>query len=69
MNILSSDDQRALDALRRAVAAALVRKRQLGQYAVIWCDGLAVRLEPPEPLASAELAAPPDGNEVRAATF
>jgi hypothetical protein len=46
-------DQRALDALRRAVAEALDRKRRLGQYAVIWRDGRAVRLEP-EALPSVE---------------
>ena len=36
----------ALEALRRAVAEALERKRQLGEYAVIWRDGQVVRLEP-----------------------
>jgi hypothetical protein len=46
MNTLSSEDQRALDALRSAVAEALERKRRLGQYAVIWRDGRAVRIEP-----------------------
>ena len=34
-----------LDALRRAVAEALDRKRRLGQYAVIWSDGRVVRLD------------------------
>jgi len=46
MSTLSSEDQRALDALRSAVAEALERKRRLGQYAVIWRDGRAVRIEP-----------------------
>ncbi len=31
-----------LDVLKRAVAEALERKRKLGQYAVIWCDGRVV---------------------------
>ena len=46
MNTVSPEDQRALDALRSAVAEALERKRRLGQYAVIWRDGRAVRIEP-----------------------
>jgi hypothetical protein len=47
---MSLYDQRALDALRRAVAEALDRKRRLGQYAVVWHDGRAVRIEPaPQP--------------------
>ncbi|MEO8755009.1 MAG: hypothetical protein ABI624_20285 [Casimicrobiaceae bacterium] len=48
MSTLSADDQRALDALRSAVAEALDRKRRLGQYAVIWRDGQVVRIEPEE---------------------
>ena len=46
MIILSAEDQQALDALRSAVAEALDRKRRLGQYAVIWRDGRAARIEP-----------------------
>ena len=46
MSTLSADDQRAFDALRAAVAEALERKRRLGQYAVIWRNGQAVRIEP-----------------------
>jgi hypothetical protein len=46
MSTLSADDQQVLDALRRAVAEALERKRRLGQYAVVWRDGKVVRLEP-----------------------
>jgi hypothetical protein len=46
MTMLSAEDQRALDALRSAVAETLERKRRLGQYAVIWEDGQAVRIEP-----------------------
>ena len=45
---LSTEDQRTLDVLRRAVTEALDRKRRLGQYAVIWRDGQVVRLEPDE---------------------
>jgi hypothetical protein len=56
MSNLSRDDQRALDALRTAVAEALERKRRLGQYAVIWQDGKVVRLEPEEIPAAAHPA-------------
>lgn len=38
-------EQQVLEALRRAVANALDRKRRLGQYAVVWRDGRPVRLE------------------------
>lgn len=54
MSPLSPETQRALDALRRAVAEALERKRRLGQYAVIWRDGRPVRVIPGE----AELTQP-----------
>lgn len=53
MSTVSDADQRALDALRAAVAEALERKRRLGQYAVIWQDGRVVRLEPEEIPAAA----------------
>lgn len=53
MSILSIEDQRALDALRSAVAEALERKRRLGQYAVIWRDGQVVRIDPEESAPSA----------------
>jgi len=56
MSTLSADAQRALDALRSAVAEALDRKRRLGQYAVIWRDGRAVRIKGEE-LMPAEPAA------------
>ena len=39
MNTLSAEDQKILDALRRAVTKELDRKRRLGQYAVVWRDG------------------------------
>lgn len=48
MRDVSFKNQQALDALRNAVAEALERKRRLGQYAVIWRDGRAVRIEPDE---------------------
>ena len=54
MTRLSIKDQRALDALRRAVTEALERKRRLGEYAVIWRDGQVVRLEPDELLSDVE---------------
>lgn len=48
MSTPSAEDQQALEALRSAVAETLDRKRRLGQYAVIWRDGRAVRIEPDE---------------------
>jgi len=35
----SAKGQAALNALQRAVAKALDKKQQLGQYAVVWQDG------------------------------
>jgi len=52
MITMSTEDQQALDALRNAVAEALDRKRRLGQYAVIWRDGRAVRIGPEEEVPS-----------------
>jgi hypothetical protein len=40
----SPEGQRQLDALRRAVRRTLERKRQLGQYAIVWMDGKPVRV-------------------------
>lgn len=56
-------EQQALEALKKAVANALERKRRLGQYAVVWRDGQTVRLSP-EQIGSAEeyvsgVSAPP----------
>ena len=42
---MTADDRQALDALRKAVAEALERKRRLGQDAAIWRDGQVVRIE------------------------
>lgn len=39
-------ESQALAALNKAVAAALERKRRLGQYAVVWRDGRPQRIEP-----------------------
>lgn len=39
----------ALNALKRAVAEALERKRRLGQYAVVWRDDRAVCIGPDAP--------------------
>lgn len=39
----------AFEALKRAVAKALDRKRRLGQYAVVWRDGRAVCIGPDAP--------------------
>lgn len=44
MTQISPDAQRTLDALRKAVANALERKRRLGHYAVVWRDGRAVAI-------------------------
>ena len=55
MSTLSKEDQRALDALRSAVAEALERKRRLGQYAVIWRDGHAVRIEAEDSMFAEQL--------------
>ena len=38
-----------LEALRRAVAEALERKRRLGQYAVVWREGRAMCIGPDAP--------------------
>ena len=46
-------EQQALEALKKAVANALERKRRLGQYAVVWRDGQTVRLSP-EQIGTAE---------------
>jgi hypothetical protein len=42
MSKITKEDQRALDALQRAVTEELERKRRLGQYAVVWQDGKVV---------------------------
>ena len=44
MTQISSHTQKTLDALRKAVANALERKRRLGHYAVVWRDGKPVAI-------------------------
>lgn len=41
----ASDPARVAASLQKSVAAALERKRRLGQYAVIWRDGRPQRVE------------------------
>ncbi|MEX0430396.1 hypothetical protein [Spiribacter insolitus] len=53
MDPVQDDELNALTALGQAVADALERKRRLGQYAVVWRDGRAVKLSPEE-IGSAE---------------
>lgn len=62
MTTLSPHGQQALEALRRAVAKALDRKRRLGQYAVVWKDGKITYIgenAPPEPADSDDDDNPP----------
>ena len=40
----SSQAQIVLETLKRAVAKTLERKRLLGQYAVVWRDGKAIKM-------------------------
>lgn len=42
-------ETQALDALTRAVAGALERKRRLGQYAVVWREDRPVCIGPDAP--------------------
>lgn len=42
-------ETKALDALTRAVAGALERKRRLGQYAVVWREDRPVCIGPDAP--------------------
>ena len=50
MNAEYSYKNVVLDALQRAVAEALERKRRLGQYAVIWRDGKVMCIGPDAPV-------------------
>jgi hypothetical protein len=45
-------EEMILDALKRAVAQALKRKRKLGQYVVVWRDGRVLCIGPDAPDAS-----------------
>lgn len=44
MTRLPPDVQKTLDALKKAVAKELERKRRLGHYAVVWRDGRPVAI-------------------------
>lgn len=44
MTTISPEAQKTLEALKKAVADALERKRRLGHYAVIWRDGKPVAI-------------------------
>ena len=44
MTKISPDAQKTLEALRKAVANTLDRKRRLGHYAVVWRDGKPVAI-------------------------
>jgi hypothetical protein len=46
MTDIQHQSQQVKEALRRAVAVALERKRRLGQYAVIFQNGHLVHIEP-----------------------
>ncbi len=46
MTEIQHQSQQVKDALRRAVMAALDRKRRLGQYAIIFQNGRPVRIDP-----------------------
>jgi hypothetical protein len=45
MTEIQLQSQQVREALKRAVAAALERKRRLGQYAVFFRNGKPVRIE------------------------
>jgi hypothetical protein len=44
MTTISPEAQKTLEALRKAVADTLERKRRLGHYAIIWRDGKPVAI-------------------------
>ena len=57
-------EQQAPEALKKAVANALERKRRLGQYAVVWRDGQLVRLSPDQiGIAEEYASAPPSSGQ------
>ncbi len=47
-------ETKALEALTRAVAKALERKRRLGQYAVVWREDRPVCIGPDAPMDDAQ---------------
>lgn len=44
MNFRHDDELKAQQSLQQSVAKTLERKRRLGQYAVVWRDGKAIRI-------------------------
>jgi hypothetical protein len=57
----TADDLSALDALQRAVAQALERKRRLGESAVIWQEGRVIITEGDMTAEPGEPRRPPSG--------
>ncbi|WP_295434664.1 hypothetical protein [uncultured Thiodictyon sp.] len=53
-------ETKALDALTRAVAGALERKRRLGQYAVVWREDRPVCIGPDAPVECDDERRPPE---------
>jgi len=53
-------EAKALDALTRAVAGALERKRLLGQYAVVWRDDRPVCIGPDAPVECDQVRLAPE---------
>ena len=54
------DVQKTLDALKKAVAEELERKRRLGHYAVVWRDGkpVAIGEDAPDDIAEVPRSLP-----------
>jgi hypothetical protein len=57
-------ETKALDALTRAVAGALERKRRLGQYAVVWREDRPVCIGPDAPADCEQKSSEPDRSPV-----
>lgn len=55
---LSAESQAMLASLQSAVRKCLERKQRLGQYAIVWKDGQAQRLEWSATELQASLSAP-----------
>ncbi len=54
MTTIPPDAQKILDCLKQVAADTLERKRRLGRYAVVWCEGkpVAIGEDAPEHLAT-----------------
>lgn len=59
MTQISAHTQKTLNALRKAVAKDLERKRRLGRYAVVWRDGKPVAIGEDAPNDIAEMPRSP----------